>query len=32
MQMDVRVMEFAENTFDAIIDKATFDSVLVTIW
>lgn len=29
--MDVKTMEFNENSFDAIIDKATFDSVLVTI-
>lgn len=31
IQMDVKTMEFNENSFDAIIDKATFDSVLVTI-
>lgn len=28
--MDVRAMEFAENSFDAVIDKGTFDSVVVT--
>lgn len=27
--MDVRAMEFAENSFDAVIDKGTFDSVVV---
>lgn len=31
LQMDARTMEFNENNFDAIIDKAAFDSVLVTI-
>jgi len=31
--MDVRAMEFAENSFDAVIDKGTFDSVVVIkIW
>ena len=29
IQMDVRAMEFNENSFDAILDKATLDSVLV---
>jgi hypothetical protein len=29
--MDVRAMEFAENSFDAVIDKGTFDSVVVII-
>ena len=29
IQMDVRAMEFAENSFDAVIDKGTFDSVVV---
>lgn len=29
--MDVRAMTFGEGTFDAVIDKATFDSVLVLI-
>ena len=28
IQMDVRAMEFAENSFDAVIDKGTFDSVI----
>jgi hypothetical protein len=27
--MDVRAMNFNERSFDAILDKATFDSVLV---
>lgn len=27
--MDVRAMDFPENSFDAVIDKATFDSVVV---
>lgn len=27
--MDVRAMNFPEGSFDAILDKATFDSVLV---
>ena len=27
--MDVRAMDFAQNSFDAIIDKGTFDSVVV---
>lgn len=30
IQMDVRAMEFAENSFDAVIDKGTFDSVVVS--
>lgn len=29
VQMDVRAMDFPENSFDAIIDKGTFDSVVV---
>lgn len=29
LQMDIRTMEFNEHTFDAILDKAAFDSVLV---
>lgn len=29
IQMDVRAMEFPENSFDAVIDKGTFDSVIV---
>lgn len=29
--MDVRAMDFPENSFDAIIDKGTFDSVVVII-
>ena len=29
VQMDVRAMEFPESSFDAVIDKATFDSVVV---
>lgn len=30
--MDVRAMEqFAENSFDAVIDKGTFDSVIVYV-
>lgn len=29
--MDVRAMEFAENSFEAVIDKGTFDSVVVHI-
>lgn len=28
--MDVRAMNFADDTFDAVIDKATFDSILVS--
>jgi len=28
--MDVRTMTFNERSFDAILDKATFDSVLVS--
>lgn len=28
-QMDVRAMNFNEGSFDAVLDKATFDSVLV---
>jgi ubiquinone/menaquinone biosynthesis C-methylase UbiE len=31
IQMDVRAMDFPENSFDAVIDKGTFDSVLVNI-
>ena len=31
IQMDVRAMEFAENSFDAVIDKGTFDSVVVRV-
>lgn len=31
IQMDVRAMQFAENSFDAIIDKGTFDSVIVSL-
>ena len=31
IQMDVRAMQFAENSFDAIIDKGTFDSVIVSV-
>lgn len=31
IQMDVRAMDFAENSFDAVIDKGTFDSVVVNI-
>ena len=31
MQMNVKAMEFSEGSFDAIIDKATLDSVLVII-
>ena len=27
--MDVRAMDFPENSFDVIIDKGTFDSVVV---
>ena len=29
--MDVRTLEFADNTFDVVIDKGTLDSVLVRI-
>ena len=29
IQMDVRAMDLAENSFDAVIDKGTFDSVVV---
>lgn len=29
LQMDARTMEFNEGNFDAILDKAAFDSVLV---
>ena len=31
IQMDVRAMEFSENSFDTVLDKGTFDSVVVTI-
>ena len=31
IQMDVRAMDFPANSFDAVIDKATFDSVIVII-
>lgn len=31
MQMDVRALDFPENSFDAVIDKGTFDSVVVRI-
>ena len=27
--MDVRAMDFPEGSFDAVIDKGTFDSVIV---
>ena len=30
--MDVKAMEFNEGSFDAILDKATFDSVLVSLY
>ena len=30
--MDVRAMDFAENSFDVVIDKGTFDSVVVCIY
>lgn len=30
IQMDVRAMEFPENSFDAVLDKGTFDSVIVS--
>ena len=29
--MDVRAMDFPANSFDAVIDKATFDSVIVKL-
>ena len=29
LQMDARAMDFPDNSFDAVIDKATLDSVLV---
>lgn len=29
IQMDVRAMDLPENSFDAVIDKGTFDSVIV---
>ena len=29
MHMDVKAMDFPEGSFDAVLDKATFDSVLV---
>ena len=29
--MDVKAMDFAEGSFDAVLDKATLDSVLVMI-
>jgi ubiquinone/menaquinone biosynthesis C-methylase UbiE len=29
LQMDVRAMDFADNSFDVVIDKATLDSILV---
>lgn len=31
IQMDVRAMDFQANSFDAVIDKATFDSVIVRV-
>lgn len=31
LQMDVRVMDFNEAHFDAVLDKATLDSVLVHV-
>ena len=31
VQMDVRAMEFSENSFDTVLDKGTFDSVVVNI-
>ena len=31
MQMDVKVMDFPEASFDAVVDKPTFDSVLVRL-
>ena len=31
VQMDARTMEFNESSFDAVIDKATLDSVLVNV-
>lgn len=30
--MDVRAMDFQESSFDAVIDKGTFDSVVVSIY
>jgi hypothetical protein len=30
--MDVRTMSFSDESFNAIIDKATFDSILVNIY
>lgn len=30
--MDVRAMEFPENSFDTVIDKGTFDSVVVNFY
>ena len=27
--MDARAMEFKDNSFDCVLDKATFDSILV---
>jgi ubiquinone/menaquinone biosynthesis C-methylase UbiE len=30
IQMDVRALDFPENSFDAIIDKGTFDSIVVS--
>jgi ubiquinone/menaquinone biosynthesis C-methylase UbiE len=29
LQMDVRAMDFKENSFDAVIDKGTLDCILV---
>jgi ubiquinone/menaquinone biosynthesis C-methylase UbiE len=29
--MDVKAMDFPESSFDAVVDKATLDSVLVTL-
>ena len=29
--MDVKAMDFPEASFDAVVDKATFDSVLVSV-
>lgn len=29
--MDIRAMDFPEASFDAVVDKATLDSILVSI-
>ncbi len=31
LQMDVKAMDFPENSFDAVVDKGTLDSVLCIV-